>query len=177
MQPELRKLVTRLGAALPQLVLFAPALDSLQMEAASQLGPQALHRLRWAWQRRAILGKSSAQLLQGLPPDWRALAQPLMAAWDAAVRESLAVENWHSVLRPYLAVHRTLSTGMLARLSVWHNHRVAKPGLHQGQSPLMRSGMTPVSNDWLVTLGYPPHEAACSPASLVNLQPTLALAA
>ncbi len=33
-----------------------------------------------------------------------ALAEPLLAAWDAAVRESLAVENWHSVLHPYLAV-------------------------------------------------------------------------
>ena len=177
MQPELRKLVTRLGAALPQLVLFAPALDGLQVEAASQLGPEALHLLGWAWQRRAILGKSSAQLLEGLPPDWRALAQPLLAAWDAAVRASSAVENWHSVLRPYLAVHRTLSTGMLALLVVWHNHRVAQRGLHQGQSPLMRSGMTPVTNAWLVALGYPPHGTACSPVSLGDLQPTLALAA
>lgn len=177
MQPELRKLVTRLGAALPQLVLFAPALDGLQMATAAQLGPQALHLLGWAWQRRAILGKSRAQLLEGLPPDWRALAQPLLAAWDEAVRASSAVENWHSVLRPYLAVHRTLSTGMLALLAVWHNHRVAQRGLHQGQSPLMRSGMTPVTNDWLVALGYPPHGAAWPPAPLVALQPTLALAA
>ncbi len=83
------------------------------------------------------------------------MAEPLLAAWDAAVRESLAVENWHSVLRPYLAVHCTLSTGMLALLVVWHNHRVAKLGLHRGQSPLMRSGMTPVANDWLAALGYP----------------------
>jgi hypothetical protein len=177
MQPELRKLVTRLGAALPQLVLFAPALDGLQEQAASQLGSEALHLLGWAWQRRAILGPSSAQLLEGLPPDWRALAQPLLAAWDAAVRASSAVENWHSVLRPYLAVHRTLSTAMLALLAVWHNHRVAQRGLHQGQSPLMRSGMTTVTNDWLVALGYPPHGAACSSASLVDLQSTLALAA
>ncbi len=40
MQPELRKLVTRLGAALPQLVLFAPALDELQEQVAQALGPQ-----------------------------------------------------------------------------------------------------------------------------------------
>ena len=30
----------------------------------------------------------------------------------------------------------------LAILAVWHNHRVAPRGLHKGQSPLMRAGLT-----------------------------------
>ena len=43
MQHDLRKLVTRLETALPQLVLFAPALDGLQEHACEQLGPGAMH--------------------------------------------------------------------------------------------------------------------------------------
>ena len=166
MQPEL-----------PQLVLLAPALDELQEQVAHLLGPSALRLLGWAWQRRAILGPSTKALLARVPADWRVVAAPLLAAWEAAVRASSAVENWHSVLRPYLAVHRSLSTGMVARFPVWHNHRIAERGLHRGQSPLMRSGMTQASPDWLVALGYPPHGATCSPESLGESQPTLALAA
>src|SRR5205823_3165208 len=150
--------VTLVRAALPQLVLFAPALDGLQEQAQHALGPQAVRLLGWAWQRRAILGPSSKELLAGVPAEWHSIAAPLLAAWDGAVRASSAVENCHSVLRPYLAVHRTLSTGMLALLMVWHNHRVAPRGLHRGHSPLMRSGLTPVSLDWLEALGYPPPE-------------------
>ncbi len=177
MPHDLRTLLTRLGAALPQLVLFAPALDRLQEHVCEQLGPEALHLLGWAWQRRAILGPTSQKLLEGIPPDWRPRAALLLAAWDQAVRASSAVENWHSVLRPYLAVHRTLSTGMLALLAVWHNHRLVPRGLHQGQSPLMRSGLTPVTNDWLEALGYPPPMGAHPPEPRADPQPVLALAA
>jgi len=177
MQHELKKLLTRLEAALPQLVLFAPALDGLQDHACEQLGPGAVHLLGWAWQRRAILGPTSQQLLEGIPADWRPLAARLLAAWDGAVRASSAVENWHSILRPYLAVHRTLSTGMLALLAVWHNHRLAPRGLHQGQSPLMRSGLLPVTNDWLEALGYPPPAGTHPPEPGADLQSELASAA
>ncbi len=93
------------------------------------------------------------------------------------MRASSAVENWHSVLRPYLAVHRTLSIGMLAVLAIWHNHRIAERGLHRGQSPLMRSGMTQENHDWLVALGYLPQGAPFSLESDADSQPTLALVA
>lgn len=176
MQHELVRLVTLLRAALPQLVLFAPALDGLQEQACQALGPAAVHLLGWAWQRRAVLGPSSKALLESVPADWQAVAAPLLAAWDAAVRASSVVENWQSVVRPYLAVHRSLSTGMVALLAVWHNHRIAERGLHRGQSPLMRSGMTQESPDWLVALGYPPHATASSLESDAHPQPTLALA-
>ncbi len=177
LQHDLVRLVTLLRAALPQLILFAPRLDEVQASVSQVLGPEALHLLAWAWQRRAILGPTSQDLLKGVPPDWRPVAEPLLAAWDVAVRASSAVENWHSVLRPYLAVHRTLSTGMLALLAVWHNHRVAQRGLHQGQSPLMRSGLTPVTNDWLEALGYPPPGETPAPEPRADPQPVLGLAA
>ncbi len=177
MQHELARLVTLLGAALPQLVLFVPGLDALQERACQALGPSALHLLGWAWQRRAILGPTTKELLDSVPADWRPIAAPLLTAWEAAVRASSAVENWHSVLRPYLAVHRSLSSGMVALLAVWHNHRVAQRGLHQGQSPLMRSGLTPVTNDWLEALGYPPPGETHPPEPRADPQPVLALVA
>jgi len=55
-----------------------------------------------------------------------------------------------------LAAHRRLSSGMLALLAVWHNHRVFTRGVHAGQSPLQLSGMRDAPIDWLVALGYPP---------------------
>lgn len=177
LQHDLGRLVKLVRAALPHLTCFAPGLDELQASSSQALGPDALHLLAWAWQRRAILGPSSQDLLKGVPPEWRGVAEPLLAAWDRAVRASSAVENWHSVLRPFLAVHRRLSTGMLALLALWHNHQLAPRGLHQGQSPLMRSGLTPVTNDWLEALGYPPPEGTHPPEPRAGRLPVLALAA
>ena len=108
----------------------------------------------WAWQRRKILGAQPQQLLAALDPAWREPASHLLQAWNQAVRASSVVENWHSIVRPHLAVHRSLSAGMLARLSVWHNHRVAPRGLHKGLSPLQRSGFPQPTVDWLEVLGY-----------------------
>jgi hypothetical protein len=158
-------------------VLFAPGLDALQEATAQALSPSAVHLLGWAWQRRAILGPSRQALLEDLPADWRPHADSLFRAWEEAVRASSAVENWHSVLRPYLAVHRRLSTGMLALIACWHNHRSAPRGLHQGQSPLMRSGLTDLSSDWLQTLGYGPHGCTALSVSSTHWQPVVALAA
>ena len=106
--------------------------------------------------RRALLGSTQTDLLALLPDSWRAPATALFTAWDGAVRASSLVENWHSVLRPHLAIHRTLSPGLLALLAVWHNHRRFARGMHAGHSPLGLSGLTTVSTDWLVALGYPP---------------------
>jgi hypothetical protein len=160
---DVTALVTHLRAALPHLVLFAPDLDAIQDEVAHLLGAEALHLLAWAGPRRAFLGPSRAELLAGLPAAWQPLAERVFVAWEHAVRASSVVENWHSVLRPYLAVHRTLSTGLVALLAVWHNHRVAPRGLHRGQSPLQRTGLAEVEDDWLVALGYPPAALVSSP--------------
>jgi len=116
--------------------------------------------------RRAILGPTTDALLAGLPPGWRAAARVLVTAWQGAARSSSAAETWHSVLRPHLAVHRTLSPGLLAVLAVWHNHRVAPRGLDQGRSPLQVSGVLDAPTDWLVALGYPPGGPEAAPALL-----------
>ena len=68
-----------------------------------------------------VLGKLAADF----PPAWQPTVLTLLTAWDQAARASSAVENWHSILRPHLAVHRALSADLLAILALWHNHRVA----------------------------------------------------
>jgi len=98
-----------------------------------------------------------------------------LLAWDRAVRASSLVENWHSGPRPHLAVHRTLFTGMLALLTVWHNHRLAPRGVYKDTSPLSRSGID-VPADWLEALGYPPR-AAQPPATAAPPRREVAIAA
>jgi len=120
------------------------------------LGTDGLALLAWAWQRRSVLELDATQLVAALPPEWQAAARVVVHAWATAGRASSAVENWHSILRPHLAVHRSLSPGMLALLAVWHNHRVFRRGVHKGSSPVQLSGMRDAPTDWLVALGYPP---------------------
>ncbi len=136
----------------------------------------ALALLAWAWQRRSILGPSTEEVVAGLPLAWQQAARVLLATWDGAARASSAVEGWHSIVRPHLAVHRTLSRGRLAVLAVWHNHRVFTRGTHRGVSPVQLSGMVDAPTDWLVALGYPPTtDPHRQPARLHT--PRLALAA
>ncbi len=160
MKKEVERLYRHVHLALPALFSFCFDLDAVQRAATQQLGEAAVHLIGWAWQHRAILGPKRDQLVAAFPPSWQVEAATLLGAWDQAVRSSSAVENWHSILRPHLAVHRHLTADMLAILAVWHNHRVAPRGLHQGQSPLMRSGLESQATDWLVALGYPPACAA-----------------
>ena len=139
------------------------------------VGVDGLALIAWAWLRKRVLGWDSEQLVAALPQAWRAAARVVIHAWESATRASSAVENWHSIVRPHLAVHRTLSPGLLALLAVWHNHRVFRRGVHKGHSPLQLSGME-APTDWLVALGYPPAE---HPAASVQNQvrPLVALAA
>jgi hypothetical protein len=154
LQKQIEMLAKQLRLALPQTLLFARQLDAMQERATRILGPEAVALLAWAWMRRAVLGPSCKELLQSVPSDWRIEASLLLTGWDQAVRASSAVENWHSIVRPHLAVHRTLSAGMLALLAVWHNHRIAPRGLHEGLSPLQRTGSNVPEGDWLAALGY-----------------------
>lgn len=157
-QRELQRLHTGVQQALPGLLVFTEALDRVQQDVGAVLGSDGLALVAWAWQRRAILGPTTAALLAQLPEAWCAAAAVVIGAWEEAVRASSAAENWHSILRPHLAVHRTLPPGLLALLAVYHNHRVFSRGVHAGQSPLQLSGIADAPNDWLVALGYPPVE-------------------
>jgi hypothetical protein len=176
-QADLKHLHTQLTQALTGLLAFTGSLDAVQQEVGRVLGADGLALVAWAWQRRAILGPTTADLVAGLAPAWQQAARALITAWHSAVRASSAAENWHSLLRPHLAVHRTLSPGLLALLAVWHNHRVFTRGAHTGHSPLHLSGLTEAPTDWLVALGYPPADGAAPAVALPAAPPPLALAA
>jgi hypothetical protein len=160
---ELQRLHKQVRMALPRVLAFVAPIERVEQEMVGVLGADGLALVGWAWQRRAILGPQVATLVAGLPAAWRPAARVLIHAWEGAVRASSAVENWHSIVRPHLAVHRTLSAGLLALLAVWHNHRVFMRGVHQGHSPLQLSGMTDAPTDWLVALGYPAADAMVAP--------------
>lgn len=154
LQKEVQRVIKQVKLALPALLYFAQEVEASQQEAIAQLGDAAVGLIAWAWQRRQILGQRPEQLVEAMAPAWRATASRLLEAWNQVVRASSVVENWHSIVRPHLAVHRSLSAGMLALLAVWHNHRVAPRGIHVGHSPLQRSGFTQPTGDWLEVLGY-----------------------
>lgn len=159
-QQEIAGLHKTLTAALPQLLTFAAQVAQVQADLQGQLGAAQQALLGWAWLRRKSAGWTSATILEGVPTSWRAAGRVLLHSWDDAVRVSSSVERWHSILRPHVAVHRTLTNGMLALLAVWHNHRVFTRGINKGKSPLHLSGMQDAPTDWLVALGYPPAEAS-----------------
>ena len=157
-QALVQQLQRLLQDTLPQLLTFVPQVEQVQHDLRAILSAKQQALVAWAWLRQQGLGWTSRDILAAIPADWRSAARVLLASWDDAVRVSSAVERWHSILRPHLAVHRTLTTGMLALLAVWHNHRVFTRGIHKGKSPLHLSGMTEAPTDWLVALGYPPAE-------------------
>lgn len=141
LQHEVQRVIKQTRLALPALLCFAEQVEAAQQEAIEQMGAAAVGLIAWAWQRRMLLAETPEHLLALLDPAWRASASRLLQTWNQAVRASSVVENWHSIVRPHLAVHRTLSAGMLALLAVWHNHRVAPRGPHRDFSPLQRSGL------------------------------------
>ncbi len=163
-QAHLRSLHTTLRRALAAALAFVGGVERVQQELHGVVGEAGLALIAWAWQRRGMLGPSTEEEVAGLPEAWRQAARVLLATWDGAARASSVVEGWHSILRPHLAVHRTLSAGLLAVLAVWHNHRVFTRGTHRGASPLQLSGME-APTDWLVALGYPPALSAVCPAA------------
>jgi hypothetical protein len=164
-QAEVTGLHRQVTQALPGLLAFTAPLEAVQRDLATVLGADQLALVAWAWQRRAILGPTTDEVVAGFALAWQPAARVLITAWEGAVRASSAAETWHSLLRPHLAVHRTVSNGLLAVLAVWHNHRVFQRGSRRGQSPLHLSGMHDEPTDWLVALGYPPDDGA-APARL-----------
>jgi hypothetical protein len=176
-QGELQRLVTLVKETLPSLLTFVEPVARMQQALQGALPAERQALLAWTWLRRKGLGWTSRELVAAVPEAWRAGAWVLVATWEDAVRVSRAVERWHSILRPHLAVHRTLSRGRLALLAGWHNHRVFPRGGHKGQSPLHLSGMVEAPTDWLVALGYEAAEAEPGPLQPGPAASALALAA
>jgi len=178
-QTKVEQIHRLLVETLPTLLTFAMHVAQVQQDLAAVVPTAQQALLGWAWLRRKVLGWTRRELLAAIPADWQAGACVLLTTWDDAnaARVSSAVERWHSILRPHLAVHRTLTPGRLALLAVWHNHRVFSRGVHKGQSPLHLSGMPEAPTDWLVALGYPPAAELVVPQQPGPMAPALVLAA
>lgn len=170
-QARLWRLPDHLTARLPALLNDVPQMDQVQHDLEGMLIPSQQALVGWAWLRRRTLGWDRAAIIAAIPAGWRSAARILLAAWDDGVCVSSAVERRHSIIHPHLAVRRTLHTGTLALLAVWHNHRVFPRGIHMGMNPLHLSGMMDAPTDWLVALGYipdaavTPHTAPLAPAA------------
>lgn len=153
-QSEFKQLHRNWSEVRYELLTFVEQIERVQQDLLNQVGQAEQALLGWAWLRRRQLGWSSTQIVERLPEEWRAAARVLLQTWDQAIRVSTPVERWHSILRPHLTVHRTLSVGRLALLAVWHNHRVFTRGVNKGKNPLQLSGVADAPTDWLVALGY-----------------------
>ena len=164
-QQEVQRLACRVRTQLPKLLAFVAHVEQVQQDVSGVLTEERQALVAWAWLRRDVLGWTDEEVVAALPADWRNATDVLVRTWTEAVRVSSAVERWHSILRPHLSVRRTLTSGMLALLAVWHNHRVFTRGVHKGRSPLHLSGMSDAPTDWLTALGYPPVEAIRSDAA------------
>jgi len=167
-QAEIQRMHQHLQGARSGLLVWVEPLEAVQRDATMVLGAAGVALVAWAWQRRRVLGRTVDRLVAQLPPRWGPAARRLLTTWQRVPRASSAVENWHSILRPHLAVHRTLTPGLLALVAVWHNHRVFARGARAGSSPLQLSGMPAAPTDWLVALGYPP---AAAPTSACTVAP------
>jgi hypothetical protein len=66
---------------------------------------------------------------------------------DGCVVVVVALET--EPVRLHVAVHRVLSAGMLTLLAMKYNPQIAPRGLHEGLSPLQRTGSTSSNMDWL----------------------------
>ena len=68
LQKEIQSVSKHLRLALPHLVRFAADLDAPQEQACQRLGPATVRLLAWAGPRRAVLGPTSKDLLEGFDP-------------------------------------------------------------------------------------------------------------
>jgi len=116
--------------------------------------------------RRAELAVATQQLV------WVTAGEPqrLVSALGAVLpvlsqrhRASSAIENLHSVLRPYLVVQKHAQAGFLALFQAYSNLRKRPSGRFQGTSAYqLLTGQT--VSDWLTVLGLPPSASRAAAA-------------
>jgi len=70
LQTQIQMLSTQIRLALPHTLVCARRLETRQEHAPDVLGAEAVALLAWAWVRRALLGPTPNERLQGLAPAW-----------------------------------------------------------------------------------------------------------
>jgi hypothetical protein len=111
------------------------------------------------WQREAGQVELDAAVtelveLSGPPARLARTIELVVPLLERRHRSSSAIECVHSVIRPYIAVHKRLSQGFLDLLRFYWNTRIRRWGRHKGTSAL--EVLTGQSHpDWLTRLGFP----------------------
>ncbi|MHC4687386.1 MAG: hypothetical protein ACYTEW_24220 [Planctomycetota bacterium] len=94
-------------------------------------------------------------------PFLEAWAAQLQSLLTAVLRTSSSVENINSIFKPLVKRKKHFANAdnahnFVALFVLWHNLRVFKEGLRQGQSPFEILGLDLGEKDWRTLLGYPP---------------------
>ena len=112
------------------------------------------------WQREArqaelVTSVRSLVEMSGRPARLARALEIVIPVLSRRHRASSAIENLHSVLRPYIAVHKRVSQGFLDLFRFYWNTRIRRWGRHKGTSALeLLTGNK--HEDWLTLLGFPP---------------------
>lgn len=90
--------------------------------------------------------------------EWATQLQSLLAA---VLRTSSSVENVNSIFKSLVKRKKHFASAdnaynFVALFVLWHNLRIFKEGLRQGQSPFEILGLDLGEQDWRTLLGYPP---------------------
>jgi len=90
--------------------------------------------------------------------EWAAQLRSLLTS---VLRTSSSVENINSIFKPLVKRKKHFASAdnahnFVALFVLWHNLRIFKEGLRQGQSPFEILGLDLGEQDWRTLLGYPP---------------------
>lgn len=167
-----RKIGTYIRNRAPGLVLYVTALatqfhalfprygqDAVQLACVIWRLIRDLQNHRWPWdrskdERHLIAAFAYLRNLLGTESGDTLLAQ-VEAIMQRRHRASSAIEGFNAALRPYLYVHRGVSSGFLELFRAYFNLRTRRWGRFKNTSAhgLLTGEDT---TDWLALLGYPP---------------------
>lgn len=130
----------------------ATRLYQATLDANSKRGPEPKKRAATDELRAAI--RDLAVQADGKPAIVSQAMKVVYPVLDQRERASSAVENFNSVLRPYLFVHKSVEQNFLKLFQYYWNMRTRQWGRRKGTSAYEQLTAVPVS-DWLAMLGYP----------------------
>lgn len=88
-----------------------------------------------------------------------AVLQQVLTILRSRHRASSAIEGFNAALRPYLTLHKRVTTGFLALFQAWYNLRLRRWGRFAGTSAI-ELAIGRRTGDWLTILGFPRSVAA-----------------
>jgi hypothetical protein len=149
----MRELVSNLEALYPRF-------GEKQVRLAAHLWRlfRELKNHRWPWDRDAdeqLFVRTFHRLRDLAGDETNAVLEATNHLVERRHRASSAIEGFNAALRPYLYVHKGVTSGFLELFRAYYNLRTRRWGRHKGTSAHQLLGGEPLG-DWLSVLGYPP---------------------